>query len=111
MRDDSSVKLRWGAIVAIVLYLTWAWQGSSLCVNIARTSDPSRLSLADLSNLKIDKSNATSDLLTQTYWNSVSAAYGTSILQIIPNTIIGLINSSADWRNWAFTNIPSPPLW
>src|SRR5438128_10704100 len=111
MRDDSSVKLSLGAVVAIVLYFTWVWQGSTLCVNLAGTSDPSRLSLADLSNLKIDKSNATSDLLTQTYWNSVSAAYGTSILQIIPNTIIGLINSSADWRNWAFRNIPSPPLW
>jgi len=68
MRDDSSVKLRWGAIVAIVLYLTWVWQGSSLCVNLAgTTSDPSRLSLADLSNLKIDKSSATSDLVNQTY--------------------------------------------
>src|SRR5438128_7644522 len=111
MRDDSSVKLSLGAVVAIVLYFTWVWQGSTLCVNLAGTSDSSRLSLTDLSKLKIDKSNATSDLLTQTYWNSVSAAYGTSILQIIPNTIIGLINSSADWRNWAFRNIPSPPLW
>src|SRR5438128_1455134 len=111
MRDDSSVKLSLGAVVAIVLYLTWVWHGSSLCVSLPGTSDPSRLSLTDLSNLKIDKSNATADLLNQTYWNSVSAAYGTSIIQIVPNTIIGLINSSADWRNWAFRNIPSPPLW
>src|SRR2546425_957496 len=63
MRDDSSVKLRVGAIVAIVLYLTWVWQGSSLCINLSGTSDPSGLKLTDLSNLKIDGSSATSDLL------------------------------------------------
>src|SRR2546426_265673 len=111
MRDDSSVKLRVGAIVAIVLYLTWVWQGSNLCINLSGTSDPSGLKLADLSNLKIDGSSATSDLLNGTYWNSVYAAYGNSLLQILPNTVIGLINSSNDWRTWSFRNIPSPPPW
>src|SRR2546422_6725671 len=111
MRDDSSVKLRVGAIVAIVLYLTWVWQGSNLCINLSGTSDPSGLKLTDLSNLKIDGSSATSDLLNTTYWNSVYVAYKNSLLQILPNTIIGLINSSNDWRTWAFRNIPSPPPW
>ena len=74
MRDDSSVKLRVGAIVAIVLYLTWVWQGSNLCINLSGTSDPSGLKLTDLSNLKIDGSSATSDLLNGTYWNSVYVA-------------------------------------
>ncbi len=111
MRDDSSVKLRVGAIVAIVLYLTWVWQGSNLCINLSGTSDPSGLKLTDLSNLKIDGSSATSDLLNTTYWNSVYVAYGNSLLQILPNTVIGLINSSNDWRTWSFRNIPSPPPW
>src|SRR2546427_5728615 len=111
MRDDSSVKLGLGAIVAIVLSLTWVSQGAGLCVNLTGTSDSSRLKLTDLSNLKIDRSSATSDLLNETYWNSVKAAYGTSLLQVLPNTIIGFINSSNDWRNWAFRNIPSPPSW
>src|SRR5712691_11957 len=111
MRDDSSVKLRVGAIVAIVLYLTWVWQGSNLCINLSGTSDPSGLKLTDLSNLKIDESSATSDLLNQTHWNSVYVAYGNSLLRILPNTVIGLINSSNDWRTWSFRNIPSPPPW
>ena len=100
-----------GAIVAIVIYLTWAWQGSSLCVSLPGTSDPSGLKLTDLSNLKIDGSSATSDLLNRTYWNSVYVAYGNSLLRILPNTVIGLINSSNDWRTWSFRNIPSPPPW
>src|SRR5438876_8880514 len=111
MRDDSSVKLRVGAIVAIVLYLTWVWQGSNLCVNLSGTSDPSGLRLTDLSNLKIDESSATSDLLNRTHWNSVYVAYTNSLLRILPNTVIGLINSSNDWRTWSFRNIPSPPPW
>src|SRR2546425_8533410 len=111
MRDDSSVKLRVGAIVAIVLYLTWVWQGSNLCINLSGTSDPVGLKLTDLSNLKIDGSSATSDLLNRTYWNSVYVAYTNSLLRILPNTVIGLINSSNDWRTWSFRNIPSPPPW
>src|SRR5712692_8333072 len=101
MRDDSSHTLRWGAIVAAVLFFAWVSQSERLCVNPVGTRDSSGLSLSDLSNLKIDKSNATSDLLNETYWNSVKGAYEKSLVQILPNTIIGYINNSNDWRSWS----------
>src|SRR5206468_410672 len=63
------------------------------------------------SNLKLDGSSATSDLLNGTHWDSVYVAYRNSLLRILPNTVIGLIDSSNDWRTWSFRNIPSPPPW
>src|SRR2546426_5096364 len=110
MRRDDGTFL-WGGLTAVVLIWIVISSGTRLCVSTPGTSGPSVLSLSDLSNLKMDNSTLNADFLNLTYWGSVSRAYGTSVVQIIPNTVIGFFNKSAEMRSWAFENIPSPPPW
>src|SRR3989441_6156163 len=110
MRRDDGTFL-WGGLTAVVLIWIVISSGTKLCVSTPATSGPSVLSLSDLSNLKMDNSTVNADLASLTYWGSVSTAYTTSFAQIIPNTVIGFFDKSAEMRSWAFENIPSPPPW
>src|SRR2546428_10155312 len=111
MRRDDGTFL-WGGLTAVVLIWIVISSGTKLCISTPGTSGPSVLSLSDLSNLKMDKNSiVNADFLDQAYWGSVSRAYGTSLVQIIPNTIIGFFDKSVEMRSWAFENIPSPPPW
>src|SRR2546428_9866795 len=111
MRDDSSGTLFWGVVAIGVLVLVVASAGTRLCVNNSSPSSVSALDLSDLASLKIEKSNVVSDLLDLNYWSSVATAYRQSLAQIIPGTVLGFVNSSVEWRSWAFENMPSPPSW
>jgi len=111
MRDDSSGTLFWGGITIGVLVLVVASAGTRLCINNSSPSTDSALDLSDLSSLKIEKSNVVIDLLDLNYWSSVATAYRQSLAQIIPGTVLGFVNSSVEWRSWAFVNMPSPPSW
>src|SRR5713226_8185929 len=112
MRRHDDQTFVWGGLTAVVLIWIVISSGTKLCISTPGTSGPSVLSLSDLSNLKMDKnSTGNADFLDQAYWGSVSRAYGTSLVQIIPNTIIGFFDKSAEMRSWAFENIPSPPPW
>src|SRR2546426_3015318 len=108
MRRDDGTFL-WGGLTAVVLIWIVISSGTKLCVSTPATSGPSVLSLSDLSNLKMDNSTVNADLVNLTYWGSVPSAYATSLAQIIPNTVIGFFDKSAEMRSWAFENIPSPP--
>src|SRR2546422_2010960 len=110
MRRDDGTFL-WGGLTAVVLIWIVISSGTRLCVSTPGTSGPSVLSLSDLSNLKMDNSTINADFLDRAYWGSVYGAYTTSVVQIIPNTVIGFFNKSAEMRSWAFENIPSPPPW
>ena len=110
MRRDDGTFL-WGGLTAVVLIWIVISSETKLCVSTPATSGPSVLSLSDLSNLKMDNSTVNADLANLTYWGSVSSAYTTSFAQIIPNTVIGFFDKSAEMRSWAFENIPSPPPW
>jgi len=110
MRRDDGTFL-WGGLTAVVLIWIVISSGTRLCVSTPATSGPSVLSLSDLSNLKMDNSTVNADLVNLTYWGSISSAYTTSLAQIIPNTVIGFFDKSAEMRSWAFENIPSPPPW
>ena len=110
MRRDDGTFL-WGGLTAVVLIWIVISSGTRICVSTPATSGPSVLSLSDLSNLKMDNSTVNADLVNLTYWGSVSSAYTTSLAQIIPNTVIGFFDKSAEMRSWAFENIPSPPPW
>src|SRR5712691_4646396 len=107
MRDDSSGTLFWGGITIGVLVLVVASAGTRLCINNSSSSTVSALELSDLAGLKIEKSNVVSDLLDLNYWTSVGTAYRQSLAQIIPGTVLGFVNSSVEWRSWAFENMPS----
>ncbi len=111
MRDDSSGTLFWGVVAIGVLVLVVASAGTRLCINNSSPSTGSALDLSDLAGLKIEKSNVVSDLLDLNYWSSVATAYRQSLAQIIPGTVLGFVNSSVEWRSWAFVNMPSPPSW
>src|SRR5438876_1326788 len=111
MRDTSGDTIYWGGVFVLVLIAIGILARNSLCISTSGTTDQSALSLSDLSNLKVEGSTADADLLNLTYWNSVSRAYATSLAQLLPNTVIGFINSSSEWRGWVFQNIPSPPPW
>src|SRR3989442_3165431 len=111
MRDDSSGALLWGGLTIGVLLLVVASAGTRLCINNSSPSTVSALDLSDLAGLKIEKSNVVSDLLDLNYWSSVATAYRQSLAQIIPGTVLGFVNSSVEWRSWAFENMPSPPSW
>src|SRR3989442_999627 len=110
MRRDDGTFL-WGGLTAVVLIWIVISSGTRLCVSTPGTSGPLVLSLSDLSNLKMDNSTINADFLDRAYWGSVYGAYTTSVVQIIPNTVIGFFNKSAEMRSWAFENIPSPPPW
>src|SRR5712692_2280161 len=109
-RDDETVQ-SWAGITLFVIIVIILSSETRLCVSTPATSDPSVLSLSDLSSLKTDNSTLDADLRDPSYWGSVSGAYTSSAVQMIPNTIIGLLDKSAEWRNWGYENIPSPPPW
>src|SRR5438128_7612312 len=107
MRRDDGTFL-WGGLTAVVLIWIVISSGTRICVSTPGTSGPSVLSLSDLSNLKMDNSTVNADLVNLTYWGSVSSAYTTSLAQLIPNTVIGFFDKTAEMRSWACEYIPSP---
>ncbi len=52
-----------------------------------------------------------SDLLNRTWWNEVHSSYTSSTLQALPQTVLGFIQGSQEWKNWTETWVPDPPNW
>jgi len=73
------------------------------------------VSLSQLTDVSINaNSSAAADLLDPSFWSEVNAASGQTIRQLAPQTILGFLNSSADWRDWLgnnSVNSPSAPSW
>ncbi len=71
------------------------------------------LVLSPLATLSLPQGNATSlsYLTNATYWSEVDASELQAYEQLIPQTVLGFLNSSQEWRAWAFQYIPDPPPW
>ena len=70
------------------------------------------LDLSQLNSISIgSNSSVASDLLDPSFWGEVNAATKQTFLQLAPQTVIGFLNSSQDWRDWLENNSANPPSW
>jgi len=71
------------------------------------------LVLSPLATLSLPQGNATSlsYLTNATYWGEVDASELQAYEQLVPQTVLGFLNSSQEWRAWALQYIPDPPAW
>ncbi len=113
MRDDHHDTLIGGIAAIIALSLIIISSGTKLCVGSASGTGKTstNLDLTDLSNLKIEDSATDSDLLNETYWDSVINSFESSVVQMLPNTVLGYFDKSVEWNRWALQTVPSPPPW
>ena len=51
------------------------------------------------------------DLTDPAYWQLVHASEFQTYEQILPQTVLGLFNSSQGWKDWALQNIPDSRSW
>ena len=75
------------------------------------TSNADDFSLEQLATLSFDNSNTSSLLLSPQFWNTVLSTSGSTIDDIVPNTIYGFVQSSDDWRSFVESNIDNAPQW
>ncbi len=70
------------------------------------------LDLSQLNSISIgSNSSAASDLLDPSFWGEVNAATRQTFLQLAPQTVIGFLNGSQDWRDWLGNYSANPPPW
>jgi hypothetical protein len=71
------------------------------------------LVLAPLGNLSLTPGNSStlSDLTNPAYWGEVHSSELQTYEQIVPQTVIGFIESSEEWKAWAIQNLPDTPSW
>lgn len=71
------------------------------------------LVLAPLANLSLTQGNssAPADLTSPAFWGQVDSSELQTYEQIVPQTVIGFIDSSEVWKAWAAQNLPDPPSW
>jgi hypothetical protein len=68
--------------------------------------------LSQLGNFPIDPQSQTArELLDPHFWNTVDAAWSGDMVRFLPETVVGFLNSSENWRNCALANISNPPSW
>lgn len=71
------------------------------------------LVLAPLDNLSLPRggSGSLAYLTNATFWGEVDASELQAYEQLVPQTVLGFINSSQAWRDWALQRVPDPPAW
>src|SRR5215471_965968 len=98
-RKDVSV------IILLLVLIATAYSWRQNCGDIAPAYD-----LSSLADLPIGTNAVTiQQLVEPQFWATVNSEWSGDIVQLLPQTVIGFINSSEDWRNWALANMPNPP--
>jgi hypothetical protein len=71
------------------------------------------LILTPLDNLSLTQRNssALADLTDPAYWEEVHSSELQTYEEILPQTVIGFINSSEEWKAWALQYLPDSPSW
>jgi len=71
------------------------------------------LVLAPLGNLSLTRGNssALADLADPAYWGEVHSSELQTYEEIVPQTVVGFIDSSEQWKAWALRNLPDSPSW
>jgi len=71
------------------------------------------LVLAPLDNLSLTQGNSSTlaDLTDSAYWGEVHSSELQTYEEIVPQTVIGFIDSSEAWKAWALQNLPESPSW
>lgn len=107
MPDDSLLRPLIGTAVLVLVL-------SALFVGYAGqcTTGSQVTSRGDIPSVRISGTPAVdSDLLNSSYWRIVESQFAITINELIPQTILGFINSSEYWKQWAAQDLPSLPLW
>ena len=75
---------------------------------------PTSLDLANLELLSFSipsSSSPSQDLRNATFWSMVDVSYARNIATLIPQTVLGYIQSSGMWKNWTIQNMFDSPSW
>lgn len=70
------------------------------------------LDLSSLGSVSINPdSSVASDLLQLSFWGEVYSSARTTYAEMLPQTILGFINSSQQWRDWLVSTEPATSSW
>src|SRR5712692_1260111 len=107
MAVQLSTKQDIGIVLMLVMFVGTLYSYRQQCGNIAPAYD-----LSQLANVQIDtQSSTTQQLRDPQFWSTVDAEWSRDIVQFLPETVVGFMNSSESWTTWAQANIPNPPSW
>jgi hypothetical protein len=115
--EDVSLVKRLLSALVIVLLISGGLNVFEDLQNNPSACQSDNATTLDLSNLALlpfstsSNTDSSHNLLNSSYWSMVDASYWQTIETLIPQTVVGFLQSSQSWKNWTMENMIDPPSW